>query len=487
MLAPLLLPIFFQSPTKSWEGEVLYHIFVRSYRDSNHDGIGDFKGIEEGIPSIKKLGATAILLSPIQKSSVYHNYFADDFFAPDPEFGTLDQFKHLVQSAHKAGLKILLDMEPQYVSSRHPWYERALKGETNLVWSAVPDDPKRASLWYDKARVRLTQANLDNLEVRSTIQKVFLFWSQTGLDGYRIDHMMDNLDNAGKNKGLFEHFWRPIEDDVIKQFPNTYFLAEQSDWGSTIQVQDIFRQTPTNAAFNFQLLGAFVTFDKAKIEPVLSNYRTIAPDPHDLVDFLENHDLPRFATTIPDLVKQKLAVALLMTVKGIPSIYYGEELGMRGKKGNWNSDGNDIPMRLGYRWGATLDDPRTPTWYKNTGPWWSKDYSADHDGNSLPEQESNPGSVYNWFRKLITIRRASKALSVGDQTVVASENDNLLVFERTSGGESVRILANLSSSPITISTPVSTPHTDLLTGKPLTSRTPLTLGPWQTAILKATS
>ena len=105
----------------SWEDEVFYQIFPRSYRDSNGDGIGDFRGIEAGLPAIQKLGATAILINPIQKARVYHNYFADDWFDVDPTFGTLADVDHLVEAAHRARIKVVLDLEPQYVASGHPW------------------------------------------------------------------------------------------------------------------------------------------------------------------------------------------------------------------------------------------------------------------------------------------------------------------------------------------------------------------------------
>lgn len=482
MFASLLCAVAMQG-TRSWEGEVMYHIFVRSYRDSNHDGIGDFKGIEEGIPTIKKLGATVLLLSPIYKSRLYHNYFADDFFQPDPEFGTIDQFKHLVSAAHKAKMKVLLDMEPQYVTDQHPWYQRALKGEKGLLWNATVDDPALPSIWYDKCRAHYSQVELGNAEVRTTIQGMFQFWSGTGLDGYRIDHMMDDLDNAKRTVNLFRDFWNPLETAIKQQFPGTYFLAEQSDWGSAKQVADIFAQTPTDAAFSFYVNYAISKYEKGEIGKMLESYAKATPPNHDLVTFLENHDMPRFASMVSDIGKQKLAAALLLTSKGLPSIYYGEEIGMRGKKGNWNSDGNDIPMRLAYRWGRDLSDPRTPLWYKDTGPWWSRDYSSDNDGNSVDEQEAKPDSLLNWYRKLIQIRRSSKALSVGTQTLVPSDNDKVLGFERKVEGESVRILANLSGTPVEIAGTVGIARRDLISGQTISPGKPVTLGAWAVMVL----
>ena len=125
-----------------WEGEIIYHIFPRSYRDSDGDRIGDFRGITAALATIDSLGCTAILLAPVVEARVYHNYFADDFFAVDRSFGSLDDFRTMVREAHGRGLKVILDMEPQYVADGHPWLRPAGAGAASpfadYLWRGGP-------------------------------------------------------------------------------------------------------------------------------------------------------------------------------------------------------------------------------------------------------------------------------------------------------------------------------------------------------------
>ena len=313
--------------------------------------------------------------------------------------------------------------------------------------------------------------------------RVFQFWAAQGIDGFRIDHMMDDLDNKHVMTGLLANFWTPIEVAVRRGHPNMFFIGEQSDWGSEQQVQDIFTKTPTDALFAFPLKQALLSFDKPKIMAALATMSKVVPKNHTEFTFLENHDTERFASAEPDPRKQRLAAALLLLLKGTPSIYYGQELGMKGVQGHWGNDGNDIPVRLGYRWGATLADKRTPHWYSGTGPWANPVYSKDHDGISVAEEAGLPSSMLNCYRKLIHFRLSHPALRVGSQEVFHDNDAHLLSFRREAGKESILVFANLGGEEIIVPRGSIKPNVDLFSGA--RHRESIHLGPYGFAVIRA--
>lgn len=488
-MLPILALLALQPATQTpgpWEGEVLYQIFPRSFRDSNGDGNGDFRGIMQGLDHIQELGCTAILLNPIYKARVYHNYFADDWFDTDPKFGTLQDFRDLVAEVHRRRMKLILDVEPQYVADGHPWFRAAEADpsgpEASYLWQPLPPKDSPSS-WYDGAKVRIATVHVSQPTVKTEIQRSLEFWADQDVDGFRVDHMMDDLDWQGKDKDLYANFWTPIENDIRAKHPGFFFLAEQADWDSFRGGYDILLKTPTDACFDFRLRTGFFMFRKGYLERNIDDYRYSTPEGRSQVIFLENHDVTRFASEEPDLSKQKLAAGLMCSLKGIPSIYYGQEIGMRGRQGHWNSDGNDIPVRLGFRWGATLDAPGTPLWYKGTGPWWSTRYSADNDGRSLPEEQADPKSIYNWYRKLIAIRRNSPALSTGSQTILDIPNDYVTGVLRERDDDAVVVLANLSEKRQTVDGP-DWPSQDLVTGQTFVAKPKTSLAGYQFRLLK---
>jgi glycosidase len=467
-------------PQVKWEDQVIYHIFPRSYRDSNGDRIGDFKGITQGLDAIQKLGCTMIMLNPIFKSRVYHNYFADDFFTVDPTLGSMADFREMVKAIHHRHMKVILDMEPQFAASDHPWLKSAMANpkapEAAYFWPGVASSTRRAPPWYNHVPAAIAHFNLDNPTVKAMVAKVFVFWADQGLDGFRIDHMMDDLDNRGINKDLLKSFWGPIEKDVLRERPGSFFVGEQSDWKFGT---DILRDTPTTAVFGFPLHFALLTFDKGKIEAAMKATKENTPPGKVVVNFLENHDMIRFASAEPDPEKERLAAVLLFTLKGIPAIYYGQELGMKGKQGKWNSDGNDIPVRLAYRWGQTLDTPGTATWYAGTGPWATAIYSADHDGISYQEEDQSPDSLLNYYRRLVHLRLSTPDLLDGSQETIETNNPNVLGFKRGH----VRVLANLGAGTELVSVGGTGTFFNMLTGQVVGSLATLT--PYSAVILNS--
>lgn len=415
---------------------MIYQIFPRSFRDSNGDRIGDLRGIASELNYIRRLGATAILINPIVKSRMYHNYFSDDFFSVDPAYGTARDLQELCRQAHRRGIKVLLDMEDQYVTDRHPWY-----GRSDLTW---PDHSIYTSgplALYDGEKISAQAVDPLSPKVLSETKRAFRRWVRLGVDGFRIDHMMDDFDAQGAKVGMLARFWRPIIDDVRSINPRAYFMGEQSDWG----YGDALFASGVDAVFGLPLAGAIRSRDFAKVRENLE--RT----PSRRLVLIENHDMTRFASLVSgDPLWERFGAVLNLTLPGTPILYYGQELGMRGEQGKWGTDGNDIPVRLAMRWSPTLNARGTATWYRNTGPWWSLQYSWDHDGISVEEQERKPASLLSLYRALATLRRFTPALTGGVLRVVTATHNVLAYYREAPGKPRVLVVLNATDEPVDV-------------------------------------
>lgn len=215
-----------KTTTAAMRDEVIYHIFFRSFRDSNGDRVGDLKGLTAGLGDLKTLGVTSLLLTPIQPSPYYHNYFATDFESVDPAYGTMDDYLAFIRSAHTLGLRVYLDEEFQYVAEGHPWltssrghpgakfgpyilYDRPKTNEEPVPFLGVPAWPG-----YDGRWTGISMVNLRSPAVRAYFTRLLVHWIdphgdgslRDGVDGFRFDHMMDDLDNKHRLTNLFADF-----------------------------------------------------------------------------------------------------------------------------------------------------------------------------------------------------------------------------------------------------------------------------------------
>ena len=448
-------------------------------RDTNGDRQGDLKGIEQSLPYLQRLGITSILLTPLYQSPFYHNYFASDFDGIDPGFGTIADYRKLVRAVHARGMKLYLDEEFQYVSYDHPWFKSALghpgSPYSNFLIFNGPNnsDPESAvfgitiAARFPGAKTGITTVNLKSPKVKAWATNYLLRWADPngdgdfsdGVDGFRIDHMMDDLDNKHLLTDLFDSFWNPIFARLRSLNPRLKIIAEQSDWGDG---GDFLRRGGVDAAFAFPLTGAIRSFDKTRIVAAISQLeQAIPPGKHELV-FVENHDMGRIASDAGITPEKLRTAATLMTMlKGVPSIYYGQELGMRGTpRDEYKSDEREIGMREAFRWGAKVEAPEQANWYKGQKSYWTDRFALDHDGISLAEEDHEPSSLLNHYRRLLKLRAEHAALRSGEQQVLPTLN-NLLVVERSGKGERFLVVANLSDRAAEY--PVS--GLDLLSGR----------------------
>ncbi len=491
------------------KSEVFYQIFLRSFYDSSGDRIGDLRGVQDKLDYLNALGVTSILLTPLQPSPFYHNYFASNFEGIDPAYGTMADFQALVRAVHARGMRIYLDEEIQYVTQDNPWLKSSL-GRPGSKYShyVLYDGPGNTKPepacfglsvlpGYDGRRIGVATVNLRDPEVLAYFEKLFAFWIdphgdrslRDGVDGFRIDHMMDDLDNKGKLTDLFAKFWRPIFAQVRALNPHARIIAEQADWGYG---RDWLTRGGADLVFAFPLRQAIVSFHKAAIVRAIRETLAATPPGKSQLTIIENHDTNRFASEVGgSLAKEKIGAAFDLLLQGTPLIYYGQELGMRGKQfHSWGSDANDIPDREAFRWSRNLEAPGSAIWYRGPHPWWTDRYNRSGDGISVEEESRNPDSLLEFYRTLLRIRAQRPELQRGGETILSGTGTNVICFMRELGRDRTLVAINLSGKPVRVVFPpaeVAALHLagewkDLLREPWPTSVTALTLAPYEVRV-----
>ncbi len=448
--------------------EVIYHLFQRSFYDSNGDLQGDLNGINAKLDYLQDLGVNAILLLPLYESVYYHNYFAGDFEKIDEAYGSMNDFLHLVKAIHQHGMKIYLDMETQYVTEDHLWWKDSYNNLNSKYSDYILYDDsahtKPSSIvfglngltGYDNTFKKITTVNLKSRNVLEYNFKLFKYFVDPdddgkfddGVDGFRLDHMMDTLDNKPQLANLFADFWSPLFARLKLVNPKLVFTAEQANWFS--YGFDYFTSGNVDRVFDFGLQMAIVSFDKNKIGATAEISLNKTPPGKAQVVFIENHDMKRFASAVnKNTNKEKIGAALNLLIGGIPSIYYGQELGMFGSGGFSkfnNTDGNDIPQREAFEWYRSDSGKGMALWYKNSGPWWDSTNLKPGDGISLEEEKNDPNSLYNFYKKMIALHKSNKAIAFGKYQTINNNNDSVLTFMRAYDQQIAIIAINLSGS-----------------------------------------
>lgn len=455
------------------DGQVIYQIFVRSFRDSNGDRIGDLEGITSRLDYLKQLGVTTILLTPLQPSPYYHNYFATAFKAIDPAYGSMHDYFGFVRAAHARGLKVYLDEEFQYVAEGNPWWKDAIckphsKYADYILWEspkhcvAVPFLGKAKWMGYDGRKYGIAMVDMNNPAVRKYFTKLLLFWAdphgdgsgRDGVDGFRIDHMMDDLDHKGLDNHLYADFWTPLFKQLKARRPDLRIFAEQADWGDGAKQ---LVQGHADVVYAYPLYRALITLNKQKIVKALHATAKAALPGKQKTIFLEDHDVDRFMSIIHgNPAKARAGAAIQLILKGVPMIYYGQELGMRGRNITTGpiTDGMGIPVREAFRWQTDLQAPGSAIWYRGDQPWWTERFNRSHDGVSLQGEQADPHSLYHWYRKLLTLRHARPEWHDGSQRVLCDDDTPVLCILRQKGDQRTLLMVNLGMND-------AKPHVDV--------------------------
>ncbi|NLD25938.1 MAG: alpha-amylase, partial [Acholeplasmataceae bacterium] len=427
---------------------VIYQIFVRSFADSDQDGIGDLKGITEKLDYLEDLGVEALWLMPIFPSPSYHGYDITDYYAINPEYGSLEDFQELLRETKKRGMKIILDMVFNHTSENHPWFLDALAGDEKYrnYYSFKSSNPGTLGswgqgIWHGNSgkyycgyfSPSMPDLNLFNEQVIEEIKNISCYWVEMGVDGFRLDaaqHFFGTNEYPDKNYDYYENiiFIQELRNVCLKINPQFYLLGEINiDIPSVIGEYYKSLHSPLDFPVATRIMtsarsnsGSGYVNNLLRIYEKYLNYdRQFLSAP-----FLANHDQDRVADQLQgDLKKMKLAAEMLLTLPGSPIIYYGEEIGMYGVKANGKKSNNteiwDETRRLPFCHGDDFD-----TYWFVDGNFESVE--KNQTVISATQQLNDCDSLLTHYQRIIRIRNSTPALKYGNSLIAYEDNNNHL-------------------------------------------------------------
>lgn len=477
----------------NWNDEIIYHVMPRSFYDSNGDRHGDLNGFVEKLDYLKELGVTTILFTPLYESGFYHNYFPTDYEKIDPEYGTMEEYIQFIKAVHAKDLKFLMDMETQYAQGEHRWFADSYKNPDSeysdfiyytdslniypeQIFMQEKSELFEFKTWPNTVSHNIVILDLHNERVKEWMTNFYKFWVDPnqdgnfddGVDGFRIDHIMDDLDNKGILTNLYKDLWKPIFEACKAINPNVFIVGEQSDWADYGDI--MVKESGADAAFNFSLKFALtseakandmykstetlgVQMDPATIHRAVHENLKRFKDQTYAITFLENHDVARFATLSGNDDQMRSGAVLNLLLPGVPSIYYGQELGVTGKIHEWGSDVNHLPLREAFPWTADYNDEGTAVFYKDSGEWWDISFWNTDAINqlALSVQQNDDTSLWNHYRNLIALRKNNAAFRRGNYEPILTDNSNVMAFKRSYDNETFAVLVNVSNTEIKVS------------------------------------
>ena len=449
-----------ESPDDNYR--TFYEIFVYSFCDSDGDGIGDLQGVISKLDYLQELGINGIWFMPIHPSTSYHKYNVSDYYAIDPQYGTMEDFEQLLAECKARDIHVIIDLVVNHTGSEHAWFKEAVAYLQNLPEGAEPDPqeckyldyyffskeegkgsrPVNGTDWYYEGMFDFTMPdiNLGSEATRAEIKNIMQFWIDKGVDGFRLDAAKEfYTGSVSKNVEVLS--W--IQETATSIKPDCYLVAEV--WESFNQIAAYYESGITSI-FNFAfgnadgkitkvLQGAgnesVVTTYATALEKADTAYRASNPNYID-APFLSNHDVGRIAGFAGrDENKMKMAAAMNLFMGGSVFIYYGEEIGMPGT-------GNDPSKRAPFYWNSARDNGTT-----NPPP--ECELPAEYELGSLEEQRGDDSSLYNYYRQAIAIRNALPQIARGVPTAEAALNTGCIsAYRKTWGEEECIILMNIN-------------------------------------------
>lgn len=477
-----------------WQKGIVYQIYPRSFKDSNGDGIGDLNGIIEKLDYLEELAVSAIWISPIYPSPMADfGYDVADYTGIHPLFGEMEDFDRLLQETHKRGLKMILDFVPNHTSNEHPWFLESRSSKDNpkrdwYLWKdPAPDggppnnwlsefggrgwefDETTGQYYYHAYLKEQPDLNWRNPEVQIAMLNNMKFWLDKGVDGFRVDvmwHMIkddefrdnppnpDFTENLSPYKKLIPAFStdQPEVHDVVMKMRDVIDRYEERLLIGEIylpisKLVTYYGQDNQGAhlPFNFQLI--VLPWDAKTIEAAISEYEGSLPPEGWPNWVLGNHDKSRIATRVGSK-QARVAAMLLLTLKGTPTLYYGDEIGMQDVEipADQVQDPHEknVPGK-----GLGRDPERTPMQWDasekagfTTGEPWLP-LAKDFKQVNVEGQRSDPDSMYHLYKRLIAFRNDHKVLQVGDYSPIFTEG-NLLCYRRLFADQEFLVALNLS-------------------------------------------
>jgi glycosidase len=443
-----------------WRDGVCYEVFVRSFVDSDGDGIGDLRGltsrldyINDGNPaSATSLGAKCIWLMPIDKAMSYHGYDVVDYYHVDPRYGTDDAFRNLVTEAHKRGIHVIVDFVPNHSGSQNPWFQAALNDPSSPYrdwyrWSkARPTQkgPWGQEAWY-KSPVRdeyyygvfwheMPDLNYENPAVRAEMQKVLMYWlKEMHADGFRFDaisYLVEEGNTLQHSRGTHDVL-RQLGNTIRTEAPGSFSVGEMTD--ESPGVMESYYPDQLDSYFAFSVakttMQAAATGDASGFFKAVAQANAKFPSGR-WSPFLTNHDQPRVMTVLGDAAKARVAASAMLMLPGTPFVYYGEEIGMVGAK-------PDETIRTPMQWSGEANGGFT------TGKPWES-LQPDWKTKNVAAQDSSRESMLTHYRRLIQLRNAHPALSSGPLTLLQTNDTTgtIAAWLRSSRDETFLIVVN---------------------------------------------
>lgn len=392
------------------KGGAYYEIFVRTFADSDDDGIGDLVGLKDKIDYLADLGVGGIWLMPINPSPSYHGYDVEDYQAINEDYGTLDDFSDVIDLAHENNIDVIIDLVINHSSSTHPWFKEGLANFKSGNFD--PNDNANKANWYnfywDGPSVKyeagfgdwMPDLNLDNPLVRAEINNISDFWLDLGVDGFRLDAVTYYYTKEGQKSIDFLSWFKGI---VRAKKASAYVIGEA--WTDQETINLYYRGIDSLFNFAGSNSGGYI-IDNITSQTgssyafrLADTYKKVFAINEDglVANFLTNHDMDRSAGMFVENVekRQKLAASVLLLTPGVPFIYYGEEIGLKGTRGGAQTDAN---RRLPMQWQKNMDPWRTDF---PKGTTYEMGYQIREGAFDLL---TTPFSLTNHYKKVLNVR-----------------------------------------------------------------------------------
>lgn len=447
---------------------ISYEIFVRSFYDSDNNGIGDFRGIAEKVDYLKSLNVGCVWLMPIYTTGSYHGYDVKDYTSVNNQYGTIDDFDYMLDTLHDNGIKVIIDFVPNHTSVMHPWFTSAISSESSPYrdYYFISSSKGSSGSWHYRNGLyyrgdfssSMPDLNYNNSAVWDEMKNAAGFWLDRGVDGFRLDAVLHLDDDKSVNHAFLQDF-----ETYVKGKNSDAFLVGEV-WDSTSTVKPYYKDI--DSCFDFTYANKIVAFaqgtgsDLAAVIQENDRLYKVAANASPIKDslttinsiFITNHDQTRIASQVDSTDKAKLAAAVLMTSKGMPFIYYGEELGQK-------SNDNDSNRREPFDWYKSASG----TGMCNSRRWnVTSQFTIANDGISLEEEVNDEDSIYNYYRKLTKIRNDNKIFFDGTYTTVSTKK----FYKYTVTDEDLDYSMFVAHNRSTVATNLTATKdfTDLLTG-----------------------
>ena len=502
----------FDSSVTNANGSVCYEIFVRSFYDTNNDGIGDFNGVTAKLPYLKDLGVKTLWLMPIMPSPSYHGYDVADYYDVNPDYGTMSDFDNLLAEAKKYNIDIMIDIVFNHSSTQNPWfkqsYEDYVSNNTSLDskadWYCWIDHYQTGYSIYTGSKGvyyesrfdhSMPDLNTQNEAVRAEMLKILKYWVEKGVDGFRFDAVKYfDFNNTKYNV----EFMTYLHDEIVKDYPGIYFVGEC--WDGITVINDYYKST-FESFFTFgssldgngdaSIVGQVKTLTSANsFASTIENRERIMkennPNAYSSY-FLSNHDMDRASNSLTN-ENAKLAASLYLLLPGTPYMYYGEEIELMGKRKTAPEDASDARRRLPMIWSMTDKEGECG---------FPEPHRVDLMTNEqvklgVAEQMDKNYSLWNHYKKVIEIRNKypfiKNSVFTNMTKQIDTKLDNILAYELSYGDESIIVIHNFENANASVDLSkigVSSILDEVSVSRqyPELSNNILKIGKWSTVIL----